>query len=105
MSTPTTTVSVPVVPAAAPARTVGAAVRRYQIPADGGWHRFPLSGGIVHVGTRYAGIIEFWVLDCGAAPVERELRVFADEEPLPAPIPHHRGTVLAGRLAWHLMER
>lgn len=78
--------------------------RRYQLPPDGQWHTFRLSGKVVAAGTRYEGLIEFWALDSGDEfAVERQLGVFWDEQTLPEGA-QHLHTVIAGRLVWHLCE-
>jgi hypothetical protein len=83
-----------------------AGFRRHQIPADGGWYTFRVSGPVLAAYTRYAGVIEFTTLHTGDGNyVDREFAVFHDGQTLPDPIPHHRGTVVTGTLIWHLMER
>jgi hypothetical protein len=38
-------------------------VLRWEIPVDDEWHAVVHAGGVVHVGSRDAGTVEFWTTD------------------------------------------
>lgn len=82
-------------------------VGRYEVPADDRWHRYQLSGPVLHVAARTPNTVEFWAtVDSHAAlTATRHFRVFGTGQPLPGDVVHV-GTALAagGRLVWHLME-
>jgi hypothetical protein len=84
------------------------AIFRYEIPADDQWHTVPVSGGVVHVGTRTPYGAEVWALHVEELPqVDREFRVFGTGQPLPEEPSRYVGTAIVpgGALVWHLMER
>lgn len=82
------------------------AIWRYEIPVDDQWHRFALSGEVCHVGSRQAGVVEFWALNSGGPYVGRLFRVFGTGQPLSDETGlTYVGTAVGGALVWHLMER
>ncbi len=93
-------------PRPAPTREDARAFRRHQLPPDGWWHTFRLTGDVVAAGTRYEGLIEFWTLGSpdDTTASDRQLAVFWDEQSVP-PDARHLHTVITGRLVFHLCER
>lgn len=81
-------------------------MHRYEVPVDGQWHTFTLTGSPVAVAAGEPHIVEFWAEhDDAAGRTDRAFRVFGTGQPLPD------GAVWAGTcarisgLVWHLYER
>lgn len=82
-------------------------IYRYEVPVDDHWHVIPLSGAVLHVGSRTPDVVEFWALQSGGPIIPRMFRVFGTGQPLPDRPLRHCGTAMAagGALVWHLMEQ
>lgn len=81
-------------------------VRRFQVPVDDEWHRFNVTGPILHVATRGEGYVEFWFLHQPAVTWQRKFRVFGTGQSVAESVTYV-GTAITpndGRFVWHLFE-
>jgi hypothetical protein len=81
-------------------------VYRYEVPVDGKWHAFTLSGPIVKVASRNGATdrVHFWALEGAGTPFTAMLRVYGTGHDVPEETVY-RGTAIAEPFVWHLFEQ
>lgn len=85
-------------------------VLRYEVPVDDQWHRvmFADNSNVVHVGSRTAGIVEFWAVppkEVEARNCAYEFRVFGTGHPIEDGSYVGSTYDLGGMAVWHLFTR
>lgn len=81
-------------------------IYRYEVPVDDQWHKFQLTGSLLHVGCRDPRIVEFWAFHRDDwNPWWIKLRVVGTGQNLPEG-GGYIGTAYSpdGKLVWHLIE-
>ena len=87
-------------------------IYRESVPVDGEWHTITLHqqggvGGILHVGCRQEGAVEFWhMVRSGGVATEYEFLVVGTGHPIPDGATYV-GTMVTpnGVFVWHLLRR
>jgi hypothetical protein len=80
-------------------------VHRYEVPDDGRWHAYTLSGPIVHVACRNGNphVAHFWTLAGAGTPFTAMLKLFGTGQEVPETAVY-RGTGIAEPMVLHLFE-
>lgn len=81
-------------------------ILRYEVPVNDQWMliRVPRSG-ILHVASRTARSVEFWMREHHSGTEVRAFRVYGTGQPVPD-FAQYEGTAVTagGALVWHLMS-